>query len=76
MMGGRAVGLERGQVRRCAIAFMLIEAVGRILLVELEHQVIARHFRDDRSSRDREAARALRITTEEVHRAGSGTRSR
>src|SRR5579885_407583 len=57
MVGSCAISLQRGQVSGSAIALMLVEAIGGILLVELEHQAVACDLRDHRGRRDREAAR-------------------
>src|SRR4051794_40236925 len=56
MVGSCAMLLESCQVSGSTVAFMLIEAVSGIFLVQLEHQVVACDFCDHRSRRDRQAA--------------------
>lgn len=49
MHGGHAVFAQRGEVGGGRIAFVDGEAVMRILFVQLQHQFVARGFRQDRS---------------------------
>ena len=55
MQGGNAVLLQGGQVSGCAIAFVVVKAVVRILFMKLEHEVVASDFGDDRSGGNGEA---------------------
>ena len=48
--------VDGGYMGLGTVALMLVEAVVGILLVELYHQTISRHLRDDRGGGDREAA--------------------
>src|SRR2546426_332001 len=49
----RSVTAQRLQMSRAGITFMSGEAVLRIVLIELDHHLIARDFGNDRGRRDR-----------------------
>src|SRR5689334_22030279 len=57
MVWGHAVLVKCGKVSFGAIAFVLIEAIGGIFGVQLQHKAITGNFSDDRGGGDRETAR-------------------
>ncbi len=57
MFPARAVEIERGEMPRRAVSGVLSESVDIKSAVQLMHEAISSHFRDDRRGRDAEAKR-------------------